>query len=431
MKVLVIGNGIAGFSAASTMRQLNERWDVTMISKETTPLYSACVLPDYISGKISRKGTFVKTHKDYKRLGMHTLFGHEVLEIDPTSKKLFIDNRKHLSFDKLVLATGSEPVVFGEYKKGIFKIKTLKDADELIRHKGEKAIIIGSGPVAIEIATALHYQRYQVTIIARFNQVLRMFLDKKPADKVMAILEERGINVRCGERVESVLGKGKVESLVTTKGDLECDTLIWAAGMLPRVSLARRADIAIGEKGGIKVNSHLETSVSGIYACGDCIESQDILTGEPSLNLLWQNANRQGSMVARNVTGILTNYPGSHKIMNRDVFGNHVVSFGVTEASLYRSKDTKPLINKSKDLSIIEQERDNSYFRLVIVGDRCMGGQFININQGLGMLYSIMFQRKSIKELFKMFDVKDLICRRPWFRQTIPFFINQKLDNRR
>lgn len=422
MKVVVIGNGIAGFSAASTIRRLNGQCNVTMISTETTPLYSACVLPDYISGKISRESTFVKTDKDYEQLGIHTSFGCEVKEIDPNAKKVTMDDGRALSFDKLILAMGSDAIVFGELKKGIFKIKALKDADEILRHKGKKAIIVGSGAIGIEVAIALHYKGYEVTIIEMLERVLPLGLDQKGANKVKEILKENGIKVLNGECAVEALGQDRVQGLITDKRKLVCDTLIWALGMRPRVELARQAGIKIGDKGGIVVDCYMETSVSGIYTCGDCVETNDILTGEPSLNLFWHNANRQGSIAGHNCIGVCKEYPGSQNILNVDIFGNHIVGFGYTEASLY---DIKTLHGKLNDLSIIDSEKNESYYRLVVVGDRCIGGQFINIKKDLGLLWSIMFQGKSIKELLKFFENEDLMYRRPWLYRVRPFFKNK------
>ena len=422
MKVVVIGNGIAGFSAASTLRGLTEQCDITMVARETTPLYSACVLPDYIAGKISRDHTFVKTERDYKHLRINTLFGCEVKAIDPDARRVTLDNKKRLSFDRLILATGSGAMVFGERKKGIFTLKTLQDADAIIQHKGKKAVMIGAGAIGIEIAIALHAQGYGVTIVEMMDQILPLGLDQRGADKVKGMLEEKGIKVFNGERAIQVLGGEQIEGVVTDKRELECDTLIWAIGMRPQVELARQTDIEIGDKGGIRVDFHMETGISGIYACGDCVEFNDILTGEPYLNLFWHNANRQGSVAAHNCLGISKEYPGSQNILNVDIFGNHVAGFGFTEEALYRFQDIKNLQGKLSDLSIIEHEQNGRYYRLVVVGDRCMGGQFINITRDVGLLWSTMVQGRSITALLRMFDNEELMCRRPWLHRVRPFF---------
>ena len=422
MKAVVIGNGIAGFSAASTLRRLTEQCDITMVARETTPLYSACVLPDYIAGKIPREHAFVKTEKDYKHLRINTVFGCEVTAIDRDARRVTLDNKKQLSFERLILATGSGAMVFGERKKGVFTLKTLQDADAIIRHKGKKAVMIGAGAIGIEISIALHAQGYGVTIVEMMDQILPLGLDQRGADKVKGMLEEKGIKVFNGERAIEILGGEQVEGVVTDKQELECDTLVWAIGMRPQVELAKQAGISIGEKGGIRVNSHMETSISGIYACGDCVESNDVLTGEPYLNLFWHNANRQGAVAAHNCIGITKDYPGSQNILNVDIFGNHVVGFGFTKQALYRFKHTEALSGKLSDVSIIEREKDGTYYRLVILGDRCMGGQFINVKRDLGLLWSIMLQGKSISGLLEIFVNEELMDRRPWLHRVRPFF---------
>ncbi len=422
MKVVIIGNGIAGFSAASAIRRLNEQCEVTMIARETTPLYSACVLPDYIAGKIPRKHTFVKTNIDYQQLGINTLFDSEVQEIDSYRRTVSLDSGRCLPYDKLILSTGSDAMVFGERKKGVFKLKTLDDADEILKHNGSKAVVIGAGAIGIEIAIALHCQGYKVIVVEMMDQILPLGLDQCGADKVREILEEKGIVVFNGERAIGTLGGKRVQGLATDKRELDCDTLIWAVGMRPQVDLARQADIALGARGGIRVDGHMETSASGIYACGDCVESPDILTGESYLNLFWHNANRQGVVAAHNCIGQATTYPGSQNIVNVDVFGNQVAAFGFTEEAVHRFKDIPAFHRKQADPSIIEHEQDGRYYRLVILGDRCMGGQFVNVTRDIGMLWSIMVKGRSISGLRKMFANEELMERRPWLHRVKPFF---------
>ena len=423
MKVVIIGNGIAGFSAAANIRHSDPECEITMISTEKMPLYSACVLPDYISGKILRENTFVKRESDYKKLGIRTLFGHEVKEIDTKARKVITDDGKAISYDRLVLATGSEAVSLGDRKRGIFRVKTLKDADEIIGHKGRKAILVGSGAIGIEVAIALHHRGYDVTIVEVMDQILPLALDQKGASRVKAVLEEHGIKVVTGESGEAVLGKDRVEGLQTDKQELECDTLICALGMRPRVELAQEAGIKIGEKGGIKVDSLMETNISGIYACGDCVETHDVLTGEPSLNLFWHNANRQGAVAGRNCTGFTTEYPGSGRLLNVDVFGNHLVGFGYTESALENLRDTKAANGQPNQLSNIEGEKHGGYYRLVILGDRCIGGQFINIKKDLGLLWALMYRRKSIGELLGVFEKEEVMSHRPYLFRLRPFFV--------
>jgi NADH oxidase (H2O2-forming) len=254
MRVVVIGNGISGFSAASTLRRLDDRCEVILIASEAHPLYSACVLPDYISGQISRKQVFVRSRSDYENLSIRALWGREAKEIDPDTKKISLDDGRNIDFDRLILATGSEALIFGDRKKGLFKLKTLKDADEIKKHRGEKAVVIGAGPIGVEIGIALLKRGYRVTIVEMMDKVLPLGLDRKGAEKVKSMLEERGMEILLSERSEKVLGSDRVEGLVTSKCQIDCDMLLWAVGMRPRVDLAKQAGIVLGEKGGIRVN---------------------------------------------------------------------------------------------------------------------------------------------------------------------------------
>lgn len=422
MKVVVIGNGIGGFSAASSIRHLDDQCDVTIISSEKTPLYSACALPDYISGEISREHVFVKSDQDYERAGIHPLFGFEVKEIDPVAREVKMDDDACLSFDKLVLATGSEAIILGDRKRGVFKLRTLKDADDILNHGGKKAVVVGAGPIGIEIGIALQSRGYEVTIVEMMDNVLPLGLDEKGAGRVKTILEEHGISVFNGECSEKILGKDQVEGIVTNKREMQCDTLVWAVGMRPKVDLARQIGMKIGDKGGIKVDPHMETSIPGIYACGDCVESNDVLTGEPYPSLFWHNANRQGSVVARNCAGLAVKYPGSQTILNVDVFANHVAGFGFTETALIKFKDIKGLHDRLSDISVIENEKNGGYYRLILLGDSLFGGQFINVESNLGLLWTLMFRKRSIKDIVRILDDENQLIHRPWMRRIKPFF---------
>jgi NADH oxidase (H2O2-forming) len=425
MQVVVIGNGIAGFSAASTLRHLNRLCEITVISTESTPLYSPCVLADYISGDIPRERVFVKSFLDYDRGSFTPLFGHEVREIDPAGKRVFTDRGTSVPFDKLILATGSRAILLSELKKGVFKLKTLKDADEILGHRGKKAVVIGGGPIGIEAGIALFRKGYRVSMLEMMDHVLPLGLDARGASKIEAILEDRGIEVFPGERSEAILGTDRIKAVATNRREIECDTLLWAVGMRPSVEMARTSGIQLGDKGGIRVTPRMETNIPDIYACGDCVESKDILTGEPYPNLFWHNAKRQGMVAARNCAGLPTDYPGSHNLLNLDVLGNHVAGFGFTEAALNRFRDLKAFEEKPQRISIIEREKNGSYYRLVIAGDRCMGAQFINIDltqRAIGLFGSLILQKRSVEGLRRILETEGLLSHKPWLRRVRPFF---------
>ena len=197
-------------------------------------------------------------------------------------------------------------------------------------------------------------------------------LDQKAAQRVQEALRENGIDVALNEKAAMVMGEIKIEGLKTDRRELKCDTIVWAIGMKPNVELASAAGIRVGPKGGIEVNSRMETSVPGVYACGDCVETNDLISGKTSLNLFWHNANRQGRVAGCNSVGFPSDYLGSENMLNLDVFGRHVVGFGRTVSALKEGG------MDSANISVIEDEKENTYSRLVFAENRCVGAQFIN-----------------------------------------------------
>jgi hypothetical protein len=156
------------------------------------------------------------------------------------------------------------------------------------------------------------------------------------------------------------------------------------------------------------------------------VESDDILTGEAYPNLFWHNANQQGRVVARNCAGFSTDYPGSQNLLNVDVFGNHVAGFGFTEATLRKFKDIEALKGKGSDITIIERENNDSYYKLVIIGDQCMGAQFINVDlsqRAMGLIWSLVLRKRSIGSLLRILGDEELLCHKPWLRRLRPLFL--------
>jgi NADH oxidase (H2O2-forming) len=417
LKCVIVGNGVAGFSAAADLRRLAPQGEIILISAEPFPLYSACVLPNYVSGEISRDRVFIKKEEDYRHLGIQAQWGRVVERIDPMAREVALDGGTRIPYNKLVLATGSESISFGKGPPGVFKLKTLADADAIVNHGGRKAVVVGAGPIGLEIGIALRMRGVRVTILEKLDQVLPLGLDPPGAARVEKILREKGIEIATGEYCEEVLGTDRLEGVATNKRELICDTLVWAVGMRPRSDLARQAGAQIGKKNGIRVNAHLETSLPDIYACGDCVESPDILTGEPYPNLFWHNARRQGIIVARNCAGWSSAYAGSQNLLNIDVFGNHVAGFGFTASNLRPFQDIPAFSGQPMEVTVIEREQRESYFRLVILGDRCLGGQFINPGQGVGLIWSLIQKRQSIRELLKNLEKEEWLRFQPWMKR--------------
>jgi NADPH-dependent 2,4-dienoyl-CoA reductase/sulfur reductase-like enzyme len=420
-RVVIIGNGIAGFSAAAAARRLSPESEILIASAETEPLYSPCVLPDYISGQIDRERTYVKGFEDYARLQVERHFGRMVERVDADARRIWLDSGKSLAFERLVLALGSSAVEIGEHKQGTFVVKSLRDADALIKHQGRRAVVIGSGAIGIEVAIALKKRGYEVEILETQSRILPLGMDPKAANRVQEALRENGIGVALNEKAAVVIGEIEIEGLKTDRRELKCDTIVWAIGMKPNVNLARAAGIRLGPKGGIEVNSRMETSVPGVFACGDCVEANDLISGKTSLNLFWHNANRQGRVAGCNSVGFPSDYLGSENMLNLDVFGRHVVGFGLTVSAL------KEEGMDSVNISVIEDEMVNTYSRLVFAENRCVGAQFINPGREAGLIWGLVRQRKPVDLLFESLRKQEAPRRRALLTRVKPLFRGRDL----
>jgi NADH oxidase (H2O2-forming) len=420
-RLVIIGNGIAGFSAAAAARRLSPESEIVIASAEAEALYSPCVLPDYISGQIDRERTLVKGFGDYARLQVEPHFGQVVERVDADARRIWLDNGKNLAFERLVLALGSSAVEIGEHKPGTFVVKSLGDADNLIRHKGKKAVVVGSGAIGIEVAIALKKRGYEVEILEVQSRILPLGVDPKAADRVKEALRKNGIDVALNEKAAMAMGDTRIEGLKTDRRELKCDTIVWAIGMKPNVGLARAAGIHVGPKGGIEVNARMETSAPGVYACGDCIETKDIVSGKTSLNLFWHNANRQGRVAGCNSVGFASDYLGSENMLNLDVFGRHVVGFGLTVSALKEGG-----VDPGK-IAVIEDEKENTYYRLVFADNTCVGAQFINPGREAGLIWGLVRQRKPLDLLLESFATNEASNRRAFLMRVKPFFWGRNL----
>jgi len=369
-----------------------------MIAEEDLPHYSPCVLTDYLAGRIERHRVFLKTQEDYARANIRTVFGKRVAGLDVAEKRVVWEGGS-AQYDKLIIATGSSPMIppFGSMEtKGIFTLKWLEDADAISCHEGQKAVVVGSGPIGVQASVALHQRGYQVVLVESLDCILPRAFAQRPALLLEAALEANGIEVLTGERVIEVLGRKKVEGVVTDRREMRCDTVILALGVTPNIELARRAGIRLGVFGGIAANDYMMTSTENICACGDCVEARDLVTGQSVLSPLWHNAKQQGEVAAFNCLGIPRTYPGCLNLINLELFGTYAVSLGLAETS-------------EQGVEVMEKTSGNSYSRLVMQDGVVVGMQLVGRAKPLGQILSAIRRKDSLLRFKSIIEARPLL----------------------
>ncbi len=349
MKHIIVGGVAGGATAAARIRRADEFAEIILIEKGENISYANCGLPYYIGDVIpDRDQLFVQTPESFKtRFNIDVRVQNEVININPKEKSVEIktsDGVKYTEkYDKLLLSPGASPVIpplKGINSDGIFVLRNVVDTDKIksyIRtHEIKNAVVIGAGFIGLEMAENLHHIGANVSIVEMAEQVMTP-VDYSIASQVHEHLSQKGINLYLKNTVEAFERKqDETIQIIFKNGEyIEADIVILSIGVRPNTELAKKANIAIGETKGIKVNEYLQTSEKDIYAVGDAVEYPHPITGKPWLNYLANPANRQGRIVADNmVFGNELKYEGAIGTSIAKVFDITVGSTGLASKRL-------------------------------------------------------------------------------------------------
>lgn len=408
MKVIIIGNGAAGNQAAETLRQISPDVQISIYAGDAEPFYSACALPDFLAGWIPRRQLFLKTPEQYARQGIELNSSEWVNKIDIDAKEI-CTTRNTIKYDHLILATGSRPLVPpvpGSNLPGNFVVKRPRDIDRLLEKRPRRAVVVGSGNIGVEVAEALELKGCEATIIEMQQRILPRLFDPYPAGLIQKLLEAHRIKVMTGEQVLEVTGKEEAQGVVTGSGPISCETVIWAAGAKPNIDLALAAGLRIGDRGAIKVDSHMCSSHPDIYACGDCVEVIDILSGKPTQSMLWSSAKIQAQVAARNIMGQTVEYPGAFNLMVEELYGVPCLAAGIRGEELPDGN------------SVIELNEKGAYSRIILQDGRIAGLQTVGTLDACGAIIALMKKHTGVDEIKRSIAAPYMREKMPWLLEV-------------
>jgi NADPH-dependent 2,4-dienoyl-CoA reductase/sulfur reductase-like enzyme/rhodanese-related sulfurtransferase len=320
MKIIVIGANAAGAKAASKAKRMSPYADITVVDRGSFISYGACGIPYFVADMfhdekelMSTPVGVLRTPEFFRKVkGVKVMTNTEVMAIDRQCKKVTVRDMtgavSELEYDKLVLATGSSPIIpcfAGCDLTGVFTVKTMEDA-VFLKHaalSGKRACVIGAGLIGLETVEALSAKGMQVTVVEMCGQVLPGVLDTEMAALLEKHIKSKGVNVTTSSCVKSLTGNGCVQKVLTDTEEIQADIVVLAVGVTPNVELAKAAGLSLGETGAISVDDHMRTSDPDIFAAGDCCETINLVTGEKIYAPMGSTANKQGRVVGINVTG--------------------------------------------------------------------------------------------------------------------------------
>lgn len=328
VRVIVIGGGVAGVTAAETVRQTAHNSTVIMLCHEAAAPYYRLNLTRYLAGEITRDSLPIHPEEWYAAQGIDLRTGVAVASLS-SEKVVELASGETLPYDRAILTMGSHafvPPVTGADRDGVFTLRTAEDADEILqRLEGDgSCIVVGGGILGIETAGALGRQGKHVVLIESHKWLMPRQLNQKAGMRLERHMNGLGVRIVREARTCEILGEDSVSGVLLENGEkIEGEVVILATGVRPNTHLARKAGIEVNR--GIVVGNHLESSVPGVFAAGDVAEHNGRLYGA------WAPSQYQGRIAGLNAAGVPTEFGGLPRSNALKVLGIDLLSIGQFE----------------------------------------------------------------------------------------------------
>lgn len=389
-KIIIIGNGAAGIGAAEAARERNSKATIEVLTRENIPAYYRPIVSDCLSEEVDDKDFYLKPEMWYKDMGIEVSLGKVVSKIDSKNKKVILLNGEEREYTKLILAMGARsfvPPIANVNLPGSFSIRTKKNVEIIKEYakKCRKAIVVGGGVLGLETAWEMKLLGLDVEIIETSTRIFPKQLDEQGSQVLKAALEKAGVVIHTNRYVVAVEGEDKVRGVkLDNDQHLRADMVIMNTGIAPNKEMVENK---LRTNRGIVVNERMETSVEGIYACGDCAEYDGKVVG------LWQVAVEQGKVAGANAVGDTLTYKDKIQPVNFSGMNIDVFSMGDID-------------NEYGDYQVISQvdAKNNQYKKLYFDNDQLVGGILLgDVNKANVVLKGVRGRHETPRVLKKMY----------------------------
>jgi nitrite reductase (NADH) large subunit len=392
---VIVGNGIAGLSAAEAIRQRDAYRPIAVISDENYLTYSRLVLSHHLGENILPETLYIHPQNWYDEKNISIILNTKALGID-TDGKVLKTNKGDINYTKLIIASGSYcfiPPVEGSDKKGVFALRGMDDLLE-INHaikQSNKAIVIGGGLLGLESAWGIKQKGLDVTVLEFFPRILPRQMDDEGSVILKGIIENLGIELYLGVEAAKISGNDKADGVVLKDGrSIPGDFVLFSSGVRPHVEFAKNAPISINK--GIIVDEYMRTNAPDVYAAGDVAEHNGAMPA------IWPIANAQGKIAGINAAGGHEKYKTIPPSNTLKVMGIDCFSVG----------DINNQDNRFKEIKHIG---DTEYYKLFLDGTRLAGAIMIGDISKSMRLRSLIEQGKDMSDYFASDNAKEIIDR--------------------
>ena len=352
MQYVIIGNSTAATFAIEGIRAIDRAGCITVISDETRPAYGRPLISYYLYGRIKLENTAYRPASFYTDNGVAVKYGVRAEKIDPEKKNVALSDGSAIGYDKLLVATGSSPLVPPAEGLDTVQYHTFMTMDSALALEKElspekRVLVVGAGLIGLKCVEGILDRVGSVTVVDLAARILPSILDEEGSAIVQERLEARGVNFVLGDcAVRYAPGLATLRS----GKEVPFDILVIAAGVRPNVSLVREAGGEVNR--GIVVNDRQETTIPDVYAAGDNCESYDICSGTRRILALLPNAAFQGETAGRNMAGGDAAFDKAAPFNALGLFDTHIATAGVYEGEAYTdlSEGYKKLFVKDNKL---------------------------------------------------------------------------------
>ena len=383
MHYVIIGAGPAAVAAAEKLRVLDEDGQITMIGSQAQQPYSRMAIPYYLTGKVEESGTYLRRSSEHFENHRIELVHGEVTTVDAAGHKVMLGDDSAMAYDKLLIATGAEPIippVAGMDDPRVQQCWHLEDAERIIElaKPGARAVQVGAGFIGCIILESWVLREVDLTVVEMGPRMVPRMLSEKAGDLLKTWCESKGVTVHTGTTVEAIESTPNELNVVLKNGEsCPADVVIVSTGVKPNVGFLQDLDIKIDQ--GIEVDEFMQTSITDVYAAGDCAQGLDFSTGETAVHAVQPTATEHGRVAATNMaTNNSFSYKGSLNMNILDTLGLVTSSFGAWEGV------------DGSDSAEIYNPDNYQYINLQFKDDVLVGANTVGYHQHLGVLRGLI-----------------------------------------
>jgi len=361
-RYVIVGCGAAGNSAAETIRKLEPDAEIRMFTREGAYYYYRPALTEYLAGEKTLKGFTLHDGAWYETNRIDVHLSTEIVRIAPGARTVTTKEGRTFAYDRLLLATGgksSRPEIKGADVQGVFTLRTLEDADAILKRaeSAKSVTLIGGGLLGLEAGNGLRRRGLKVTVIERNPRMLPRQMDPAGAQLLQHKMEEMGFSFMLNERTREIVPvDGRLSVLFESGNTLEADMVLFSAGVEPELTLARQIGLPIGRA--VKVDDRLQAGLEDIFAAGDEIEHRGRYYGS------WPAAMAQGRAAGANMAGKETLYEGTLTANKLKVAGIDLVSIGDIDA-------------EGDDECIVRADEEKCIYRKLVIENNSIAGAIL------------------------------------------------------